>query len=61
MTDVPSALVKLQGVLGLNLGHVPGTSKIRRGMDIDQASLKKYLVENLQLNDGNNACMKLVT
>jgi len=52
VTDVPSALVKLQGVLGLDLGHVPGTSKIRKGMDIDQASLKKYLVENLNLSDG---------
>ena len=53
VNDVPSALVKLQKVMDLDLGHVPGTSKIRIGMDIDQASLKKYLVQSLNLIEGN--------
>ena len=53
MNDVPSALVELQSVMDLDLGHVPGTSKIRKGMNIDQASLKKYLIQNLNLNEGN--------
>ena len=53
MNDVPSALVELQSVMNLDLGHVPGTSKIRKGMNIDQASLKKYLIQNLNLNEGN--------
>ena len=53
MNDVPSALVELQSVMDLDLGHVPGTSKIRKGMNIDTASLKKYLIQNLNLNEGN--------
>ena len=53
MSDVPSALVKLQGVMDMDLGHVPGTSKIRKGMGVDQATLKKYLVESLHLNKGS--------
>jgi len=52
VTDVPSALVELQGVMDMDLGHVPGTSKIRKGMGVDQATLKKYLVESLHLNEG---------
>ena len=53
MNDVPSALVELQSVMKLDLGHVPGTSKIRKGMNIDQVNLKKYLIQNLNLNEGN--------
>ena len=52
MNDVPSALAELQNVMEMDLGHIPGTSKIRKGMDIDQESLKKYLVERLKLNEG---------
>jgi len=52
VNDVPSALVELQKVMEMDLGHTPGTSKIRKGMEIDQDSLKKYLVESLNLNEG---------
>ena len=53
MNDVPSALAELQNVMEMDLGHIQGTSKIRKGMDIDQDSLKKYLVERLNLNEGD--------
>ena len=43
VNDVPSALVQLQNILGMDLGITEGTSRIRKGMEIDQTSLKAYL------------------
>ena len=50
--DVTSALVELQKILDIDLGQVPGTSKIRKGMQLDEASLQKYLVKDLGVADG---------
>ena len=52
VSDVPSALVKLQNMLGIDLGVTAGTSRIRKGMEIDQDSLKTYLTGKLKLPDG---------
>ena len=52
VNDVPSALVQLQNILGMDLGITEGTSMIRKGMEIDQASLKAYLTGKLKLQDG---------
>lgn len=50
--DVPSALVQLQNILAMDLGITEGTSKVRKGMEIDEASLKTYLTGKLKLQDG---------
>lgn len=52
VTSVPSALEQLQEVVGLDLGHVPGTCKVRGGMELDNERLKEYMVTNYQLTDG---------
>ena len=52
VNDVPSALVQLQNLLNMDLGVTEGTSRVRKGMEIDQASLKTYLTGKLKLQDG---------
>ena len=52
VNDVPSALVQLQSLLNMDLGVTEGTSRVRKGMEIDQASLKSYLTAKLKLPDG---------
>ena len=54
VNDVPSALVQLQNMLDIDLGITEGTSRVRKGMEIDQASLKAYLTGKLRLQDGKN-------
>ena len=54
MNDVSSALVELQQVTGLNLGHIEGTSKIRKGMEIDEVRLKEYLIRHLNFKEGGS-------
>merc|ERR1719334_1692706 len=53
VNDVSSALVELQRVTGLNLGHIEGTSKIRKGMEIDEVRLKEYLIRHLNFKEGH--------
>jgi len=43
VNDVSSALAELQELLGLDLGHRPGTSPVRPGMELDPEPLKDYL------------------
>ena len=52
VNDVPSALVQLQNLLNMDLGVTEGTSRVRKGMEIDQASLRTYLTGKLKLPDG---------
>ena len=52
VNDVPSALVQLQNILDIDLGMTEGTSRIRKGMEINQESLKSYLTGKLNLKDG---------
>ena len=52
VNDVPSALVQLQSLLNMDLGVTEGTSRVRKGMEIDQASLRTYLTGKLKLPDG---------
>ena len=48
---VSVALKELQDILGLDLGFVEGaTLKFRKGMEIDQEAVKKYLVSKLGLS-----------
>ena len=54
VNDVPSALVQLQNMLDIDLGITEGTSRVRKGMEIDQASLKAYLTGKLRLQDGKH-------
>ena len=54
VNDVPSALVQLQNMLDIHLGITEGTSRVRKGMEIDQASLKAYLTGTLRLQDGKH-------
>lgn len=55
VNDVPSALVQLQTLLDIDLGVTAGTSRIRKGMEIDQDSLKAYLTGKLNLPDGSRS------
>ena len=49
VNDVTSALGELQSLLSVDLGVTPGTSRIRRGMEIDQARLERYLADKLNI------------
>jgi len=49
VNDVTSALGELQTLLEVDLGVTPGTSRIRRGMEIDQARLERYLADKLNI------------
>ena len=49
VNDVTSALGELQSLLSVDLGVTPGTSRIRRGMEIDQARLEGYLADKLNI------------
>ena len=42
-----AAVVELQQVLGRDLGHVPGTERVRRGMELDTAAVAAYLGNTL--------------
>ena len=55
VNDVPSALVQLQTLLDIDLGVTAGTSRIRKGMEIDQDSLKAYLTGKLNLPNGSRS------
>ena len=46
-----AALVRLQEVLGRDLGHVPGTEKVRRGMELDKGAVREYMA-SLGRGDG---------
>ena len=50
VNDVTSALGELQTLLQVDLGVTAGTSRIRRGMEIDQASLERYLSDKLNIS-----------
>ena len=50
VNDVTSALGELQTLLQVDLGVTAGTSRIRRGMEIDQASLERYLADKLNIS-----------
>jgi len=47
--EVERAIEELQALLGINLGHEPGTSTVRPGMQLDEESLMKYLTDKLGL------------
>ena len=53
VNDVSSALVQLQNILDIDIGVTEGTSRIRKGMEINQESLKSYLTGKLNLADGS--------
>ena len=50
VNDVTSALGELQTLLEVDLGVTAGTSRIRRGMEIDEARLETYLAEKLNIS-----------
>ena len=50
--DVTSALGELQTLLDLDL--TPGTSRIRSGMEIDQAGLERHLAGKLNISGDMN-------
>ena len=52
--DVTSALGELQTLLELDLGVTPGTSRIRSGMEIDQAGLERHLAGKLNISGDMN-------
>ena len=50
--DVSSAIVELQNILEIDLGHVEGTTiKFRKGMEIDKEQVKKFLISHLELQE----------
>lgn len=53
VNDVTSALGELQSLLSVDLGVTPGTSRIRRGMEIDQVRLERYLADKLNISGEN--------
>ena len=52
VNDVNSALVELQSMVNVDLGATPGTSRIRKGMEIDQENLQLYLKDKLNISGG---------
>ena len=50
--DPPSALASLQDVLGRDLGHVTGTSRVRKGMGLDHGAVAGYMSKHLGLGEG---------
>ena len=49
VNDVNSALVELQNLVDVDLDMTPGTSRIRKGMEIDQEKLLGYMVNELKM------------
>ena len=48
--DVVSALAELQSLVSVDLGVTPGTSGVRRGMEIDQEKLTQFFRDNNYIN-----------
>jgi len=47
-----AAVTELQELLGRDLGHIPGTEKVRRGMGLDEKAVATYLSSSLGLGEG---------
>ena len=47
-----AAVTELQELLGRDLGHVPGTEKVRPGMELDEKAVAGYFSSTLGLGDG---------
>ena len=47
-----AAVTELQELLGRDLGHIPGTEKVRRGMGLDEKAVATYLSSTLGLGEG---------
>merc|ERR1711971_1202535 len=47
-----AAVTELQELLGRDLGHIPGTEKVRRGMGLDEKAVATFLSSNLDLGEG---------
>ena len=47
-----AAVTELQQLLGRNLGHIPGTEKVRRGMELNEKAVADYFSSTLGVGDG---------